>query len=93
MDEDRYTRITLRIPKDLHQNLQASADATSKSLNAEIINRLSASFGDDGKGDHGGALAKELKMARALTEKLEAAITALRGLGAASDLPKKTLRK
>lgn len=84
MDEDRYTRITLRIPKDLHQTLQVSADATSKSLNAEIINRLSASFGDDGKGDHGGALTNELKAARALTEKLQAAIAALQRLATTS---------
>ncbi len=38
--EDRYTRITLRIPKDLHQVLTAEAERTSKSLNAEIIGRL-----------------------------------------------------
>lgn len=44
MDDDRYTRITLRIPKDLHAKLQESADATSKSMNAEIIARLERSF-------------------------------------------------
>ena len=44
MEEDRYTRITLRIPKELHAALTAEADATSKSLNAEIIARLQASF-------------------------------------------------
>lgn len=46
-DEDRYTRITLRIPKDLHQVLSTAADRTSKSLNAEIIGRLQASIPDD----------------------------------------------
>lgn len=40
MEEDRYTRITLRIPKDLHAKLEAAASATSKSLNAEIVSRL-----------------------------------------------------
>lgn len=50
MDDDRYTRITLRIPKDLHQALQTASDSTSKSLNAEIVNRLTASF-DAGSGD------------------------------------------
>lgn len=50
MDDDRYTRITLRIPKDLHQALQAEADATSKSLNAEIVNRLASSFDFGGDG-------------------------------------------
>lgn len=44
MDDDRYTRITLRIPKDLHGKLQSSADATSRSMNAEIIDRLDGSF-------------------------------------------------
>lgn len=44
MEDDRYTRITLRIPKDLHATLTAEADATSKSLNAEIVGRLAASF-------------------------------------------------
>lgn len=44
MEEDRYTRITLRIPKDLHAQLQQAADDTSKSMNAEIVARLQASF-------------------------------------------------
>jgi len=44
MEEDRYTRITLRIPKDLHARLQLEADRTSKSMNAEILSRLQSSF-------------------------------------------------
>lgn len=46
-DEDRYTRITLRIPKDLHRSLSEAADKTSKSLNAEIVGRLQQSFETD----------------------------------------------
>lgn len=42
--DDRYTRITLRIPKDLHSKLSDAADETSKSMNAEIIARLEDSF-------------------------------------------------
>lgn len=42
--DDRYTRITLRIPKDLHSKLTDAADETSKSMNAEIIARLERSF-------------------------------------------------
>lgn len=42
--DDRYTRITLRIPKDLHERLSNAADDTSKSMNAEIIARLEESF-------------------------------------------------
>lgn len=36
-DEDRYTRITLRIPKDLHRRVSAQADRKTRSLNAEIV--------------------------------------------------------
>ena len=43
-EEDRYTRITLRIPKDLHARLEAAAGDTSKSLNAEIVSRLTAAM-------------------------------------------------
>ncbi len=46
-DDDRYTRITLRIPKALHARLQAEADSTSKSMNAEIIARVETSFGSE----------------------------------------------
>jgi hypothetical protein len=42
--EDRYTRITLRIPKALHEHLAESAEQSSKSMNAEIIARLEESY-------------------------------------------------
>lgn len=44
MEEDLYTRITLRIPRDLDAKLDAEAVRTSKSKNAEIVSRLAASF-------------------------------------------------
>lgn len=47
MTEDDYTRITLRIPKELHAKLSADAKSSSKSMNAEIIARLNTSFQDD----------------------------------------------
>lgn len=47
MEEDNYTRITLRIPRTLHGRLQAAADASSKSMNAEIVARLDLSFNAD----------------------------------------------
>lgn len=47
MEEDRYTRITLRIPKDVHAGLQASADARSHSMNAEIVQRVEKSLAFD----------------------------------------------
>lgn len=35
-----YQRITLRIPKDLHEELLRVAEEKSRSMNAEIITRL-----------------------------------------------------
>jgi hypothetical protein len=60
--DDRYTRITLRIPKDLHAKLTETADATSKSMNAEIIARLEASVLRDTPSDElvSASRAKEL---------------------------------
>lgn len=44
MTDDGYTRITLRIPDELHAKLTAEASRTSKSMNAEIVARLEATF-------------------------------------------------
>lgn len=44
MENDGYTRITLRIPDALHAQLASEAARTSKSMNAEIISRLANSF-------------------------------------------------
>lgn len=46
MEDDRFTRITLRIPKDLHEQLTAQAEKKSRSMNAEIITRLEKSISD-----------------------------------------------
>jgi hypothetical protein len=35
-----YTRITFRIPLDLHQELMEASEENSRSMNAEIIARL-----------------------------------------------------
>lgn len=60
MENDRYTRITLRIPADLYKQLAEEADASSKSTNAEIVARLEASFA--------GGSSEEMEL---LKEKLE----------------------
>lgn len=39
-----YQRITLRIPTELHKALSELAKENSKSMNAEIINRLQGSL-------------------------------------------------
>lgn len=45
MSDDGYTRITLRIPDDLHARLTDAAARASKSMNAEIVARLEAAEG------------------------------------------------
>jgi len=48
MDADKQTRITLRLPGDLHEQLGLEADASNRSLNGEIVARLSATFAGPG---------------------------------------------
>lgn len=67
-DEDLYTRITLRIPKDIHQKLSEQAKLTSKSLNAEIIGRLQSSL-DAPDGESIKTLYKDLELARLTAQK------------------------
>lgn len=40
MDDDSEVRITLRLPAKLRDRLSASADANSRSMNGEIVERL-----------------------------------------------------
>lgn len=47
MEEDRYTRITLRIPRDAHAKLETEAAKNSHSMNAEIVARLQSSFDEN----------------------------------------------
>lgn len=47
MNDDGYTRITLRIPNDLHAKLTAEAARSSRSMNAEIIGRLRTGIRDE----------------------------------------------
>jgi len=42
--DDRYQRVNLRIPKDLHARIMEAADAHSHSMNAEIVQRLEKSL-------------------------------------------------
>lgn len=42
--QDNYVKTALRLPRELHAKLQDAADATSKSMNAEIVSRLDKSF-------------------------------------------------
>ncbi|WP_397474230.1 Arc family DNA-binding protein [Pusillimonas sp.] len=42
--QDDYIKTALRLPRQLHGQLLASAQQTGKSMNAEILTRLAASF-------------------------------------------------
>ena len=42
--DDKYQRVNLRIPKELHARIMGAADARSHSMNAEIVQRLEDSF-------------------------------------------------
>ncbi|MBD3643537.1 Arc family DNA-binding protein [Alcanivorax sp.] len=79
--DDRYTRITLRIPRELHSKLTDEAERTSKSLNAEIIGRLEDSFA--GKG----ITAETLRDIDGLLSNYRDLISAIRSGGDASDVP------
>ena len=39
--QDDYIKTALRLPRELHQRIQESADSKGRSMNAEIIDRLS----------------------------------------------------
>jgi hypothetical protein len=43
-NQDDYIKTALRLPRDIHAKLLGAADATGKSMNAEIIARLESSF-------------------------------------------------
>lgn len=76
-DEDRYTRITLRIPRELHHVLSKSADQGSKSLNAEIIGRLDGSFSDQQVIAELSLVRRQLSTADALIRNLSEGFVAL----------------
>lgn len=44
--QDDYTRITLRLPAEIHTRLNTSCERTKRSMNAEIITRLERSLSD-----------------------------------------------
>ncbi|MBU9146472.1 type II toxin-antitoxin system HicB family antitoxin [Burkholderia multivorans] len=47
MAQDDYTKLQVRLPKQLHAKLQDAAANTGKSMNAEIIERLDETFEGD----------------------------------------------
>ncbi|HEL4112200.1 TPA: Arc family DNA-binding protein [Stenotrophomonas maltophilia] len=43
--QDEYVRTSLRLPQDLHARVHDAARCTGRTFNAEIIAKLSLSFG------------------------------------------------
>jgi len=44
-------KITLRLPRELHEALSDAISQNRRSLNTEIVTRLEKSLGDDGAGE------------------------------------------
>ncbi|MBA4710556.1 Arc family DNA-binding protein [Aquitalea aquatica] len=47
--QDDYIKTALRLPRDLHAQIQAAAAVSGRSMNAEIVHRLEKSFGGTGR--------------------------------------------
>ncbi|CAN7453931.1 Arc family DNA-binding protein [Variovorax paradoxus] len=78
MDEDRFIRITLRLPKDLHQKLEGAAAGTAKSMNAEIVARVQASF--EAGEHHGSDMARTIQRLQGELDDRDADMQKLREL-------------
>jgi hypothetical protein len=44
MDEEKFIRVTLRLPKGLHETIAAEADRKASTTNAEVVSRLEKSL-------------------------------------------------
>jgi len=47
MNDEKFIRVTLRLPKSLHETLAAVADRKTSTTNAEVVSRLERSFLED----------------------------------------------
>lgn len=49
MNDEKFIRVTLRLPKSLHETIAAAADRKTSTTNAEVVTRLERSLAvDDG---------------------------------------------
>ncbi len=74
--QDDYQRITVRLPPDIHEKLTQAANSSAKSVNAEIVSRLEASFEAEARTPESdiSALSIELMAMTDLIEKSQAAL-------------------
>lgn len=48
--QDEWVRITLRLPREVHEKLTGALDDTNRSMNAEIVARLEETFAFEQEG-------------------------------------------
>jgi hypothetical protein len=53
MSEEKFIRVTLRLPRQLHETLAALADRKTSTTNAEVVSRLERSLLEDERGHAG----------------------------------------
>lgn len=82
INQDDFLKTALRIPRDLHEQIQSAAKATGRSMNAEIVARLQNTF-EAQSGDS--ALRLQVEENTAALRRLEAL---MEGLLQAVQLPK-----
>ncbi|MBV6447070.1 Arc family DNA-binding protein [Nitrosomonas sp.] len=44
ISQDDFIKTALRLPRDLHEQIQKASESSGRSMNAEIISRLENSF-------------------------------------------------
>lgn len=44
ISQDDFIKTALRLPRDLHEQIQKASESSGRSMNAEIISRLESSF-------------------------------------------------
>ncbi|WP_417534198.1 Arc family DNA-binding protein [Marinobacterium stanieri] len=73
-------RITLRLPADVHEKLSESAEATNRSMNAEIVHRLKQSLGMDEVAEIAGMAERMGSKADAITNTMGKLYSIMHGL-------------
>jgi len=78
-NQEDYQRVTIRIPPELHADLRRVSDASERSINAEIIKRLTDSIAEDDRKavlQHGDPYMMIARTAQDITEMAQAILSA-----------------
>lgn len=74
MEQDRYTRITLRLPRELHVQLDEAANEMSRSTNAEIVARLQQALQPNRENELIDLVVKQMSQIQQLEAERDAAV-------------------